>query len=80
MKTAIQLEVTFDQVLSLVRRLPKKDKIRLTKELEKDVVDTKLTKLLKTFNTKDLELSDIDREVETVRKEIYEKQNGQSHF
>ena len=74
MKTAIQLEVTFDQVLSLVRRLPKKDKIRLTKELEKDVVDTKLTKLLKTFNTKDLELSDIDREVETVRKEIYEKQ------
>ncbi len=76
MKTAIQLEITFDQVLSLVKRLPKKDKIRLTKELEKDVVDTKLTKLLKTFQAKDLDLSDIDSEVENVRQEIYEKQNG----
>lgn len=76
MKTAIQLEVTFDQVLSLVRSLPKKDKIRLSKELEKDVVDTKLTKLLKTFKTNDLNLSDIDSEVESVRQEIYEKQTG----
>ncbi|HBG42246.1 MAG TPA: hypothetical protein DDW85_12695 [Porphyromonadaceae bacterium] len=76
MKTAIQLEVTFDQVLSLVRRLPKKDKIRLTKELEKDVVDTKLTELLKIFKAKDLDLNDINKEVESVRQEIYEKQNG----
>ncbi len=76
MKTAIQLEVTFDQVLSLVRRLPKKDKIKLSKELEKDVIDTKLTKLLKTFKANDLDLSDIDSEVEIVRQEIYEKQNG----
>lgn len=76
MKTAIQLEVTFDQVLSLVRRLPKKDKIKLSKELEKDVVDTKLAKLLKTFQAKDLDLSDIDSEVENVRQEIYEKQKG----
>ncbi|MPM31548.1 hypothetical protein SDC9_78103 [bioreactor metagenome] len=76
MKTAIQLEVTFDQVLSLVKRLPKKDKIRLTKELEKDIIDTKLTKLLKSFKTEDLYLSDIESEVESVRQEIYEKQNG----
>ncbi|HHV86757.1 MAG TPA: hypothetical protein GXX42_13245 [Petrimonas sp.] len=76
MKTAIQLEVTFDQVLSLVKRLPKKDKTRLTKELEKDIIDTKLTKLLKSFKTEDLYLSNIDSEVESVRQEIYEKQNG----
>lgn len=76
MKTAIQLEVTFDQVLSLVKRLPKKDKTRLTKELEKDIIDTKLTKLLKSFKTEDLYLSDIESEVESVRQEIYEKQNG----
>lgn len=76
MKTAIQLEVTFDQVLSLVKRLPKKDKIRLTKELEKDIIDTKLTKLLKSFKTEDLYLSNINSEVESVRQEIYEKQNG----
>ena len=60
--------------------MPKKDKIRLTKELEKDVVNTKLTKLLKTFNANDLELSDIDSEVEDVRQEIYEKQTDQSDF
>ncbi|OJV36490.1 MAG: hypothetical protein BGO33_12350 [Bacteroidia bacterium 43-41] len=76
MKTAIQLEVTFDQVLSLVKRLPKKDKTRLTKELEKDIIDTKLTKLLKSFKTEDLYLSNINSEVESVRQEIYEKQNG----
>ncbi|MDY9918224.1 MAG: hypothetical protein U2P89_05045 [Proteiniphilum sp.] len=76
MKPALQLEVTFDQVLSLVKRLPKKDKIRLTKELEKDIIDIKLTRLLKSFKTKDLDLSDIDSEVESVRQEIYEKQNG----
>jgi len=80
MKTAIQLEVTFDQVLSLVRRLPKKDKMKLSKELGKDVVDIKLAKLLKTFQAKDLDLDDIDSEVENVRQEIYEKQKGQSHF
>lgn len=60
----------------MVKRLPKKDKIRLTKELEKDAVDTKLTQLLKTFKTNDLTLSDIDKEVESVRQEIYEKQNS----
>ncbi len=49
---------------------------RLTKELEKDIIDTKLTKLLKSFKTEDLYLSDIDSEVESVRQEIYEKQNG----
>ena len=76
MKTGMHLEVTFDQVLSLVRRLPKRDKIRLAKELEKDVVDSKLTKLLKVFKAKELDLSDIDREVERVRQEIYEKQRG----
>ncbi|WP_352421028.1 hypothetical protein [Proteiniphilum sp.] len=60
--------------------MPKKDKIRLTKELEKDVVNTKLTKLLKTFNANDLELSDMDSEVEDVRQEIYEEQTDQSDF
>lgn len=76
MKTTLQLEVTFDQILSLVKRLSKKDKIRLTQELEKDAVDTKLTQLLKTFKTNDLNLSDIDKEVESVRQEMYEKQNS----
>ena len=39
MKAALQVDVTFDQVLALVRQLPTKEKIKLTKELEKEGVD-----------------------------------------
>lgn len=74
MKTALS-EVTFDQILSLVKKLPQEEKIILSKELEKDGINSKLTKLLKTFRTKELSLSEITEEVESVRQEIYEKQN-----
>ena len=52
MKTALQVDITFDQVLALVRQLPTKEKIKLTKELEKEGIETKLSGLLKTFRTK----------------------------
>jgi hypothetical protein len=74
MKTALQLDVTFDQVLSMVRQLPRQQKLRLTKELEKDVIDSKLSRLLNTFKTTELDLKTITREVETVRQEIYDAQ------
>ncbi len=54
--------------------MPKQQKIKLTKELQKDVVDTKLSRLLDTFETKDLSLKTIDLEVENVRQELYDKQ------
>ena len=38
MKTAVQIDVTFEQVLSVVKQLPKEQQIQLTKELEKEVV------------------------------------------
>lgn len=74
MKTALQIELTFDQILSMVRQLPKQQKIKLTKELEKDDIDSKLSRLLKTFKTKDLDLNTITEEVEIVRQENYDKQ------
>lgn len=74
MKTALQIEFTFDQILSLVKQLPKQQKIKLNMELEKEVIDSKLSKLLKTFNTKDLNLNTLDKEIEIIRQEIYEKQ------
>jgi hypothetical protein len=46
----------------------------LSKELEKDVIDSRLSALLKTFKTKDLDLNVIHEEVELVREEIYAKQ------
>ena len=74
MKTSLQIDITFEQLLSMVRQLPRQQKIKLTKELEKEAIDTKLSRLLKTFKAKDLDLSTITEEVESVRQEIYKKQ------
>lgn len=74
MKTAVQIDITFDQILSLVKQLPKRQKIKLSEELEKDAIETKLSALLKTFKTNELSLDTINQEVENVRQEIYERQ------
>ena len=60
-----------DKILKLVRQLPKKDRIRLSKELERDIVNAKLTSLLKSFRTDGLDQDTIDKEVEIVRTELY---------
>ena len=72
MKASLQVEVTFDQVLALVKQLPIKEKIKLTKELEKEGIETKLSGLLKTFRTRELSLDTINEEVEIVRQQLYE--------
>ncbi|MBK9635081.1 MAG: hypothetical protein IPO64_11370 [Bacteroidetes bacterium] len=72
MKTALQIDITFDQVLELVRQLPLVEKIKLTKELEKEGIETKLSGLLKVFKTKDLSIDTINEEIEIVRQQIYE--------
>ncbi len=74
MKTALQIDFTFNQVLSLVMQLPKKEKIKLSKELEKDGIHSKLSGLLKTFRTDELSLETINEEVELVRQQIYDNQ------
>lgn len=74
MKTALKIDVSFDQILALIKQLPKKQKLRLTKELEKDAVEAKLSRLLETFKTDDLDLDTITQEVENTRQEIYDKQ------
>lgn len=74
MKTAMQIDISFEQILSMVKQLPRQQKIKLTKELEKEIIDTKLSRLLKTFKAQDLDLKTITEEVENVREEIYEKQ------
>jgi hypothetical protein len=73
MKTALQIDITFDQILALVKQLPRNEKIKLTKELEKEGIASKLSSLLKTFRTKELSLETINKEVEIVRQEIYER-------
>ncbi|MFO7825395.1 MAG: hypothetical protein R6V72_15760 [Cyclobacterium sp.] len=74
MKTAIQIDLTFDQIMSIVRQLPKNQKIKLTQELEKEVIGSKLSHLLKSLRTDKLDLDTITEEVEIVRQELYAKQ------
>lgn len=74
MKTELQIDITFDQILFLVKQLPQNQKIELTQELEKEMVSSKLTKLLGVFKTEDLSFETIDEAVESVRQEIYDKQ------
>ena len=73
MKTALQVDITYDQVLALVRQLPRKEKIQLTKELEKEGIESKLSGLLKTFRKKELSSDTINKEVEIVRQKIYDR-------
>lgn len=74
MKTGTySMNIGFNQILDLVRKLPKKEKMRLSKELERDVIDSKLTALLKAFKTDKLDQDLINKEVENVRAELYAK-------
>lgn len=70
MKTALQIDLTFEQIISLVKQLPKQQKIKLSEELEKDGIQSKLSSLLKSFKTKELSQETINEEVEIVRQEI----------
>jgi hypothetical protein len=73
MKAEILVNITYNQVLELVRKLPKQEKIKLSKELEKEEITNKLSKLLNAFKTNDLSLETIDKEVEIVRQQMYER-------
>lgn len=73
MKTTATLDLTFEQILSLINQLPNQEKVKLAKELEKDVLDEKLSRLLKTFKSDDIDLQTLTEEVEAVRQEIYDR-------
>ena len=70
-----QATLNFDQILDLVKQLPRNDKILLSKELEKDTLDQTLTQLLETFKTDEVSHLTITEEVKNVRTEIYEQQS-----
>ena len=72
MKTELNIDITYDQVLSIVKSMPVKQKVKLSKELEKEGISSRLSSLLKDFKTDDLSLDDIDKEVENVRQKIHE--------
>lgn len=67
------IELSFSQILNLVRQLPKRQKVQLSKELEKEAIESQLTKLLNEFRTDELTYDEITEEVEIVRQDLYEK-------
>ncbi len=66
-----QLSLDFEQVLALVKQLPYSEKLQLSQELEKEVLNSRLTALLDSGKTDELSLETITEEVEAVRSEIY---------
>ena len=66
-----KLPLSFNLIIELIKQLPKKDKLTLSKELEKDLINTKLTGLLKNFKTDDLALDTITDEVVKERRKRY---------
>lgn len=72
MKTSLQLEISFAQLLELVKQLPPKQKTKLTEVLEEDLISDRLKNILKAFKTYDLSIEVIDDEVEAVRRQIHE--------
>lgn len=78
MKTAIsyQVQLNFNQIVQIVKQLPVNDKIKLSKELEKDAINSKLTRLLKSFKTNELTEDIINQECEIVREKLYTKSHG----
>lgn len=54
-----QISLNFEQILELVQQLSPADKLRLSKELEKETRDCRLTELLEAFQTDELDLDAI---------------------
>ena len=75
MKTLLHVDLTFDQVLDIVKQLPLQQKIQLTEALEKEAVDNRLSRLLQSFRADELDWDTLTQEVESVRQELYEKQS-----
>lgn len=70
------VKLSFPQILELVRNLPSEQKIKISQELEKETIGSKLTELLTAFQTDKLSMKDITAEVEQVRQEHYDKRTS----
>ncbi len=67
------MNLSFSQILELVRNLPCEQKIKISQELEKETIGSKLTELLTAFRTDKLSMNEITSEVEQVRQDLHER-------
>ncbi|MEQ6165746.1 hypothetical protein AAOE16_01015 [Ekhidna sp. MALMAid0563] len=70
------MNLSFSQILELVRNLPGEQKIKISRELEKETIGSKLTELLTAFRTDKLSMNEITSEVEQVRQDLYDKRTA----
>ena len=70
------IKLSFPQLLELVKKLPGEQKIKLSKELEKETIQSKLIELLTSFRTDDLTIDEITAEVEKVRQMKYDQRTS----
>lgn len=70
------MNLSFSQILELIRNLPGDQKIKISQELEKETIGSKLTELLKAFRTDKLSMDEITAEVEQVRQDLYDKRTS----
>jgi len=70
------IKLSFPQLLELVKKLPGEQKLKLSKELERETIQTKLTELLTSFQTNDLTMDQITEEVEKVRQQKYDQRTS----
>lgn len=68
-----QISLSYQQILGLVKQLPSEDKVKLSRELARESLDSRLTRLLSSFRTDELSQEEIDAEVEDVRSQLYAK-------
>ncbi|MBM3437478.1 MAG: hypothetical protein FJY07_14825 [Bacteroidetes bacterium] len=72
----LKLSLTYEQIVSLIRQLPSKERVMLGKELAKDVLDERLSRLLGTFKTNKISEELIRQETEIVRAKLYAGKKG----
>ncbi len=70
------MNLSFSQILELVKNLPGEQKIKISRELEKETIGSKLTELLTAFRTDKLSMDEITSEVEKVRQDLYDKRKA----
>jgi hypothetical protein len=69
----VSIELDKNQFIRIINNLDDKDKLEIFNELKKSLFLKRFNKLLKSTKTNELTLEDITKEVESVRKNRYEK-------
>ena len=70
------MNLSFSQILELVKNLPIEQKIKISRELEKETIESKLTELLSAFRTDKISMDEITAEVEQVRQDLHDKRTS----